>query len=152
MTRALVAALLGVWLVALMAADATTGVVPQDPAEPRFLVVDVHADAGAARLAGWQAELSFRTATLVGVEGGGPPAFADAPRYDPAALQGGRVVLAALGSGEVLPTGRVRVARVHVMEAGGGSGELTVSGVVGVAADGTRIELELEAQADGDKR
>ena len=71
---------------------------------------------------------------LTGVEGGeerqvplvpGKPAmagaFAEAPRYDPAALHeaanGGRIILAAISTRkrDELPTGSVRVARLHVL-------------------------------------
>lgn len=126
---------------------------PQDRPDPAFLVLDVYVDTGAAQLASWQVEVTLATGKLVGVEGGEPAAFHDAPRYDPAALQGGRVVLAALAVGDTLPTGRVRVARIHVMDEGTEPGTCTVHGAVVAGADGERIEsADVKVRRHGDKR
>ncbi|MGE3175723.1 MAG: hypothetical protein AB7O97_24075 [Planctomycetota bacterium] len=80
---------------------------------PAFVAVDVFVAVGANTLAAWQLEVVAPGARLVGVEGSDPGAFAEAPRYDPAALRQDRVILAALAAGDALPTGRVRVARLH---------------------------------------
>ena len=53
-------------------------------------------------------------ASIVGVEGGEAKAFAPAPYYDPKALQGGRIVIAAFSTASDLPQGKTRVARVHL--------------------------------------
>jgi len=54
------------------------------------------------------------TARIVGIEGGDTAPFIDPPYYDPAALAGDRVILAAYSTAEQLPKGRFRIARVHV--------------------------------------
>lgn len=153
-------------LVALLATAAWH--MPQDPAQApadaalqrtgtTFVAVDVFVDAGTNALAAWQAELRFADSKLVGIEGGAVQAFAEPPRYDPAALQGGRVVLAALAAGGAeggpeggadagLPSGRVRVARLHLLAPAKGPGEPTVDGVVAADADGERIEVDVEVR------
>src|SRR6266545_6738696 len=75
------------------------------PDAPRFRVLDVILDA-AADVAAWQVEIVARSgdARVVGVEGAGAP-FAAPPYYDPAALQQGRVVLAAFNTRAALVAG-----------------------------------------------
>ncbi len=111
--------------------------------EPRFEAVDIFVDAGDASLGAYQVELKgierkeARVGTafvkIVGLEGGDHPAFGDAPYYDPEALQGGRVIVAAFSTAADLPAGRTRVARVHVMLEGAGE---------------PAYELKIEAAAD----
>jgi hypothetical protein len=113
-------------LAALLVASApgAGGAWRQAVADPvRFSTVDVFVDAGDEALAAYQVEIRAEggTSKLVGVEGGEHPAFAEPPYYDPRALHEAqlneRVVIAGIGSGE-LPTGRVRVARLHVSVVG----------------------------------
>jgi hypothetical protein len=52
-------------------------------------------------------------AKIVAVEGPKEP-----PYYDPAALEGGRIILAQFTTDPNPPAGRVLVARVHMMESG----------------------------------
>jgi len=97
---------------------------------------------------------------LTGVEGGeerqvplvpGKPAmagaFAEAPRYDPAALHeaanGGRITLAAISTRkrDELPTGSVRVARLHV---------LVPAAVPGSDAPAATLNVKLIAAGDHD--
>ena len=80
--------------------------------ESRFVVVEVYAETGAVPLAAWQVEI-VSNAKIVGVEGVQEP-----PYYDPAALQGGRIILAQFTTEPAPPAGRVLVARVHMMESG----------------------------------
>jgi hypothetical protein len=55
---------------------------------------------------------------LVGVEGGEHAAFKQPPYYDPKALAGQRIVIAAFDTGADLPRGRTRVARLMVQARG----------------------------------
>lgn len=82
----------------------------------RFASVDLLIDSGAEPLAAWQLEWSDPSgrASLVGIEGGEHPAYVEPARYDPRALAGGRVVLAAFSLSHELPSGRTRVARLHL--------------------------------------
>jgi len=79
--------------------------------EPRFVSVEIYAQIDAP-IAAWQIELDC-DAKIVAVEGVKEP-----PYYDPAALQGGRIILAQFTTDPSPPAGRVLVARVHLMETG----------------------------------
>jgi hypothetical protein len=110
----MVAALLAV---ALVAAQPETQ--PVAAAAPRFVAVDVFVDSGPTPLAAYQVEFTGTTAaggsvTLVGVEGGAHPALAAAPYYDPKALAGGHIIIAAFTTAADLPSGKTRVARLHL--------------------------------------
>lgn len=114
---------------------------------PRFLAYDIVIDTGDEGLAAYQVDVRFGvaggTVLIVGVENGEHLAYADAPYYDPAAIDkdadpaiGGRVILAAIASpvtenlpdpADTLPTGSTRVARVHVVV----EGDLEVGAEVG---------------------
>ena len=71
-------------------------------------------------LAAWQVELTEDAdhSSIVGIEGGGGLGFQEPPYYDPAALAGGRLVLAAFSTQHNLPAGTHRVARLHMRERG----------------------------------
>lgn len=98
-------------------ADPTSWGVEQSG--PRFRPVDIFVTS-ARPLAAYQLELVVEAgeATLVGVEGGEHGAYRQPPYFDPMALMGDRIVLAAFSTASELPTGRTRVATVHVREAG----------------------------------
>jgi hypothetical protein len=80
--------------------------------ETRFVAVEVYAETDGKPLAAWQVEIQC-DAKIVAVEGPKEP-----PYYDPAALQGGRIILAQFTTDPAPPAGRVLVARVHLMESG----------------------------------
>jgi hypothetical protein len=85
-----------------------------------FKAFDVFVEAGESMLGAWQFEWTVQggSAHIVGVEGG-DGVFARSPYHDPAALQGGRILIAAFATEGQLPRGRCRVATVHMMiEAG----------------------------------
>lgn len=108
-----------------------------DEAAPRFAWVDITLDAGEVPLAAYQLELASEVGTfeIVGIEGGEHAAFAEPPYYDPAALNGGRVILAGFSVAEDLPVGPTRVARVHVMITGADP-QYVVNLTVAAGADG----------------
>lgn len=92
-----------------------------DEHDIRFAAVDVYLDS-AEPVAAWQFELSDRTdgMKIVGVEQGDSPAYARAPYYDREAVRLGeadRIIVADYSLADVaeLPSGRVRVATVHLM-------------------------------------
>lgn len=129
------AAVLGLAAIAFATAQpggaGAVGTAPPGEHQPgvRFGYVDVFIDSGEAPLAVYQVELRATSGDIriVGIEGGDPAAFADPPRYDPAALvDGERIVLGAFSTAENLPTGANRVARVHV-RVDGPSPELAAS-------------------------
>jgi hypothetical protein len=89
-------------------------------AEPiRFRPVHVYVDPAGTPLAAYQVEIvADGDAIIVGVEGGEHPAFFAPPYYDPAALAGGRIIIAAFDTGSDLPAQRTRVATLHLREVG----------------------------------
>lgn len=95
---------------------------PPQPAAPAvsFAAYDVFIDSGVHPLGAYQFEWLVQqgVASIVGVEGG-DGVFTAAPYYDPAALQGGRIVIAAFSTARELPQGRTRVARLHLQIEGG---------------------------------
>lgn len=93
---------------------------PASDASPRFTSVDIFVDSGKEPLSAYQFELLARRAEvkIVGVEGGDHPAYASPPYYDPAALSRNRIIIAAFNTGDQLPTGKSRVARLHLQVTG----------------------------------
>jgi hypothetical protein len=116
----------------------------------RFVAVDVYVDAGDRKLAAWQVEIDTDDrAAIVGVEGGEPAAYREPPAYDPAALQGGKIILAAFTTGDA-PSGKVRVARLHLMESETFdlAGKLTAAAAPG----GKRFDGKVTLERMGDAR
>jgi hypothetical protein len=115
----------------------------------RFAWVDIYVDSGDVPLAAYQFELAAETGAfqIVGVEGGEPPAFAEPPYYDPAALAHDRILIAAFSTDDELPAGRTRVARIHVQITGGETPDYVVKLTVAATADGTEIPAAAAAAA-----
>ncbi|HKA89666.1 MAG TPA: hypothetical protein VKE22_18505 [Haliangiales bacterium] len=107
------------------------------PAGPRFRTIPVTVES-ATPLAAYQVEITT-AGRIVGVEGGDAP-FDAPPYYDPAALAGGRIILAAFSTESALPAGRHRVAVLHVREEGEPRTEIRLT----AAADpgGARVEAQ----------
>ena len=120
--------------------------------DARFRALDVYVDAGDHALAAYQIELPDGAGhSIVGVEGG-EGAYAEPPYYDPAALKGGRIVLAAFSTSEELPKGKVRVARIHMMERGDESPDYRARLIVAAAPGGKHIAVTIELRPFGEKR
>lgn len=128
----------------------------------RFEAFDLFVDAGQNTLSAYQIEVKANPAavgttkiTLVGVEGGEHAAYKDAPHYDPAALHEDqlkdRIILAAFNTGVDLPSGKTRVARIHV-QVEGPEPVFTVVMKVAATADGTKIQAAAAAAAAGESR
>src|SRR4051812_25706787 len=114
----------------------------------RFEAFDIYVDSGAAALAAYQVELKATgDVKAVGIEGGAAAAFSGAPYYDPAALHDGqvreRIVIAAFNTGDDVPAGRTRVARVHV-QVTGAEPEWSLKVQSAGTKDGSRIEAKAE--------
>ena len=114
----------------------------------RFEAIDVFVDSGNQPLAAYQVELASNTpgVEIVGVEGGEPAAFAEPPYYDPRAMKNNRVIIAAFTTGENLPAGRCRVARIHVQLQGPGVKEYKTKLSVSATTDGKRVPAELSIE------
>jgi hypothetical protein len=127
----------------------------------RFVPVDVMVDSGKRGLGAYQVEVkALEGVKMVGVEGGDAGAFREAPFYDPAALvDGERIVIAAFSTDDPprLPSGNVRVARLHLTAAAGVQDaaleKMTSRLVVATDADGKSIAATLSLRVyQGDKR
>ena len=114
----------------------------------RFAPVHVYLDPGGKPLAAYQFELKARTGQIkiVGVEGGEHPAFQGAPYYDPAALMNERIIIAAFNTGHDLPTGRTRIATIHLQILGDAEPEYELKRVTVADDNGQEIPAELNLQ------
>ncbi len=121
------------------------------PAQPtdqsvRFRAVDIFIDSHETPLAAYQLEFSVTSgnAKVVGVEGGEPPAFKEAPFYDPKAIQQQRVIIAAFNTAAVekLPTGKTRVATIHLQVAGDGTPQCILKLTTAASTNGARISTQ----------
>lgn len=115
------------------------------PEALRFEAIDVFVDSGAVPLAAYQCELASRSPgmEIVGIEGGEHPAFKAPPYYDPRAMNNNRVILAAFHTGDALPAGMSRVARVHVQLQGAGEREYETLLTASATSGGERIPAEI---------
>ena|ERR1043166_1849407 len=111
-----------------------------------FHAVDIFVDSKGTPLAAYQVVISFTNANvkIVGIEGGEHPAFHEPPVYDPKAIQHERVIIAAFNTGpeSTLPTGRTRVATIHVQTTGDKSLHCTLKVQTAAKSDGTKIAIE----------
>ena len=115
--------------------------------DARFVPVEIFLDS-AQPVAAWQFELVDRNGrmTVVGVENGASKAFTGAPYYDRPATQAGeveRIVVVdyTLADAPELPTGRTRIATVHLMIVGEADFEVTL--VTATTADGQQIDASI---------
>jgi len=112
----------------------------------RFRAVDIYVDAKDQALAAYQLEFSVvgGEAKIVGIEGGEHPAFKDAPFYDPKAIQHERVIIAAFNttSGDKLPTGKTRVATIHLQITGERKPDYAVKLETAATLEGRKIVVE----------
>lgn len=135
---------------------AVLGFAPQpetDASRPAatFAAYDVFIDSHNSPLAAWQIEIKdANTKTqIVGIEGGEPGPYAQAPHYDPRAMQHDHALIGAFSTEAALPTGRTRVARIHILTQGTPNWNTTVMTAGG--ADGRKIDAAVSLQpVEGD--
>lgn len=120
----------------------------QQPAT-RFTVVDVYVES-MEPLAAWQFELTERGGRMqvVGIEGGESASFAEPPFYDRDAVEQGaadRIIVAdfSLNTADALPSGRTRVARVHVRLSGEEQPDYELRLVAAGSTNGRSIDAEV---------
>lgn len=113
----------------------------------RFVPVDVFIDSDSKPLAAYQFELIYDPVSvkLVGVEGG-EGVFQKPPYYDPKGLESGRIIVAAFTTDGNTPSGRVRIARIHLAYSSEAAPELQAE--LGAAADndGEKIRAAVELE------
>lgn len=123
--------------------------LPAQSTQPtvRFAAYDVIVDSADASLAAYQVQIvGSANVTLVGVEGGEHPAFAKPPYYDPKALQGQTIILAAFSKEKDLPHSRTRVARIHVRIEGDAAPTFETKLIVAGNAGGQSIPAKLSLE------
>ena len=123
-------------------------------ASPRFLPLDVHLDSPTP-VAAWQFELKDANGamTVVGVENGGHPAYPRAPYYDREAVHRSgapRIVVAdySLAEASRLPSGRVRLATLHLMLDGEPDFDLSLIAAAGPDGGDIDASISLETRTD----
>ena len=111
----------------------------------RFTPLHIYLDSGNKTLAAYQFELKAAAGQvkIVGVEGGQHAAFKEAPYYDPAALANDRIIIAAFNTGSELPTGRTRIATIHLQIIGDAEPDYELRLVVAGDADAKEIPAEI---------
>ena len=132
-------------LLTALLANAAFGQREDDvPPAVRFEYIDVYIDSGDAPLAAYQFELtdSAGSIKIVGIEGGEHEAFATPPYYDPKALKNDRVIIAAFSTAADLPTGKTRVATVHVQVEVDMIPEITINLETAGDVQGNEIDAE----------
>jgi len=131
----------------------------------QFSTLALEIDSSDAELAGWQLRATFADpdTRIVGIEGGTAAAYRDAPHYDPRALKGGEIILAALGAPR--PPARVptdpaqpmtaartmSVAVLHIEHATGRTPRLQVIELIAVGSDVEAMPAVLQ-QENGETR
>ncbi len=131
-------------IVAPLLADISAGETRKSSEQRvRFAPVHVYLDPGGKPLAAYQFELRARTGRIkiVGVEGGEHPAFQEAPYYDPAALMNERIIIAAFNTGRDLPTGRTRIATIHLQILGAAEPEYELKLIVAADPEGQELPV-----------
>jgi hypothetical protein len=119
----------------------------------RFAPLHIYLDSGGRTLAVFQFELKAVSGQIkiVGVEGGEHAAFAEPPYYDPAALANDRIIIAAFNTGAELPSGRTRVATIHLQIIGDAEPEYELELAVAADADGKEIPAEITCEKGENK-
>ena len=152
MKRYLILSLLVTCLAAALVAPRVALASKVIDARTRFAPVHIYLDSGDRPLAAYQFELRAAKGRIwiVGVEGGAHAAFKEAPYYDPAALMHDRIIIAAF-TGQDFPTGRTRIATIHLQVTGDTAPEYELE--LTVAADDKGESISVESHlAKGDKQ
>ena len=121
----------------------------------RFLPLDVVVDSGEEKLAAYQIEVTYDASRvkIVGIEGGEAAGFRDAPYYDRKGMTAGRIVIAAfVPDDDAAPSGRTRVARLHLRVEGDGAPDISATLVTAARPGGGRIEPEVELADTTERR
>ena len=115
----------------------------------RFAAVDVFLDSDEP-IAAWQFELTDRSGTMkvVGVEQGESAAFERVPYYDREAVRRGqadRIIVAdySLADADELPSGKSRIATIHLMLSGDSDADFNLQLVTATTYDGEVMDARI---------
>lgn len=130
----------------LLAAPSLAQRAKQDGPKIRFQTVDIFVDANNQPLAAYQLEMVAESGDvkIVGIEGGQHAAFRAAPYYDTRAIQREQVVIAAFNTAaaDQLPTGKTRVAAIHVQITGDENPKYIVRLKTAATVQGEKVSAE----------
>jgi hypothetical protein len=125
------------------------------PAEQkvRFAPLHIYLDSGSQPLAAFQFELKATAGQIkiVGVEGGQHKAFKQPPYYDPAALANDEIIIAAFNTAHDLPSGRTRIATIHLQILGDVEPDYELKLTVAADADGREIPAKITFEKGAQK-
>ena len=118
---------------------------PTEEPKVRFAPMQVYVDSGEQGLAAFQFELKAvrGQVQIVGIEGGEHKAFEEPGYYDPAAMANDRVIIGAFNTGKDVPTGRTRVATIHLQITGEVRPEYELKLAVAADPQGEEIATEI---------
>jgi hypothetical protein len=147
------------WLIGILFFGLAASLLAQQPAieegRSRFRAVDIYLDAKGTPLAAYQLEFAVTNVVVkvVGIEGGDHPAFRNPPFYDPKAIQHERVILGAFSTdaAEKLPTGKTRVATIHLQAFGDADPEFKLKLQVAADSSGARISATFNCEQQTSK-
>jgi hypothetical protein len=121
--------------------------VQDEPQGVRFAAVEIWLDTHGEPLAAYQIDFSPNAGDvkIVGVEGSEHAMFAEPPYYDPTAMMGERVIIADFSTapGSALPSGKFRIATIHVQITGNVEPEYDVQLDVAATTDGDAIHVDI---------
>lgn len=120
--------------------------------ELTFTAVEIYVET-AEPLAAWQFRLAERNGTMqvVGVENGESAAYTRTPYYDREAVNLGtadRIVVAdfSLASANELPSGKIRVATLHLMLRGTDEPDYDISLIAAARPDGQQLDATISIE------
>jgi|GEM_PF-2885114 len=112
-----------------------------------FCSYDLWLDSGSAPLVAYQLQITYDKGRVrvVGLEGGAAPVYREAPYYDRTGFEAGRIIVAAFTTDHAqAPTGRTRVARIHLAVPRGAVPELGVPLMAAARPGGARCQAAVE--------
>ena len=140
------------WMTAVLFLATICPMLAQDSTSTntlRFHAVDISVDSTNKPLAAYQVDFTASaSAKIVGIEGGEHEAFKEAPFYDPKAIQQERVILGAFSTAKAdkLPTGKTRVATIHLQTSGDLTPRYEVVVKAAATAGGKKISVHANAE------
>lgn len=126
---------------------------PTETPKVRFAPLHIYADAGDLGLAAFQFELKAVAGQveIVGIEGGEHAAFSEPGYYDPAALANNRIIIAAFSTEADLPTGKTRIATIHLQITGQTEPKYEIELAVAADIEGKEISANITIETGEQK-
>jgi hypothetical protein len=114
-----------------------------------FRATGIFVDSKDKPLAAYQLDFTASAgAKIIGIEGGEHAAFKEVPFYDPKAMQHERVIMGAFSTAKAdkLPTGKTRVATIHLLTTGSEPPHYEVRLTASATAGGKKIPAQASAE------